>query len=154
MIRMLKAADWRNLAEHVHPEAGLRISPHADVNVNNVVLEFEDLQSIDTTKLYDWGYYDGSGSPIRMNLPTYHKKFMFDLDFTNADKTIYNQFKQYGNTRNMIPKMYPEGRCVEYYFSGKGSEFEGFNWRALRLIFTQFNEEWYLTAVIHSQWTI
>ncbi len=154
MIRILKAADWKTLAEYVHPEEGLRISPHADVNVNNVILEFEDLQNIDEAKLYDWGYYDGSGSPIRMNLSDYHKKFMFDLDFTNADKVIYNKFAQYGNTRNTIPKMYPEGRCVEYYFSGKGSEFEGFNWRALRLIFTQFNDEWYLTAVIHSQWTI
>ncbi len=154
VLRMIKAADWKTLSEHIHPEEGLRISPYADIDLNCTVLEFEDLLSVDTTKLYNWGAYDGSGSPIRMNLAEYHRKFMYEVDFINAEKIIYNKFAQYGNTRNTIPKMYPECQTIEYYLSGKGSEFEGFNWRALRLVFKSFNDEWYLVALVHSQWTM
>jgi len=153
VIRILKTADWRTLATHVHPIHGLRFSPYSNINEKNLVFKKEEILTIDTQKIYIWGTFDGAGSPIRYTLPRYHKEFVYDLDFMVAEKIIYNKFAQYGNTYNTIEKMYPDGINVEYYFAGENPQFKGFEWRALRLVYTQHEKKWYLTAIIHSQFT-
>lgn len=153
ILRILKIVDWQTLSTHVHPVSGLRFSPYSNVNDQNLVFKKEELAKIDTQKIYVWGAFDGSGSPIRYALPRYHKEFVYDLDFIAAKKIIYNKFAQYGNTYNTIQKMYPEGINVEYYFAGQDPQLAGFDWRVLRLVFTQHEKKWYLTAIIHSQFT-
>jgi len=153
IIRILKAADWRTLSTHVHPVNGLRFSPYSSINEDNLVFKKEELSAIDTQKIYVWGAFDGSGSPIRYTAPRYHKEFIYDLDFMLAEKIIYNKFAQYGNTYNTIQKMYPESINVEYYISGEDPQFKGFDWRVLRLVYTKHEKKWYLTAIIHSQFT-
>jgi len=43
---------------------------------------------------------------------------------------------------------------VEYYFPGFDPDFKGMAWRSLRLVFQELQDQWYLTGVIHSEWTI
>jgi hypothetical protein len=42
---------------------------------------------------------------------------------------------------------------VEYYFPGFDPQYEGMDWRSLRLIFLQDNDVWYLAGIVHDQWT-
>ncbi len=150
---ILKNGDWRTLATHAHPKEGIRFSPYADVNADNLVFKKEDLISIDTTKIYVWGTYDGSGSPIRRTVPQYYREFIYDVDFLEQSKITHNQFKQYGNIYNTIEKMYPNALNVEYYIPNIDPQMKGFDWRALRFVFTQYEKKWYLTAIIHSSYT-
>lgn len=150
---ILKNGDWNTLATHAHPTEGIRFSPYADVNTDNLVFKKEDLINIDTTKIHLWGIYDGSGSPIRRTFPQYYREFIYDVDFLGKSKITHNQFKQYGNIYNTIEKIYPEALNIEYYVSGIDPQMSGFDWRALRFVFTQYEKKWYLTAIIHSSYT-
>ena|GEM_PF-838518 len=150
---VLKNADWRTLATHAHPTEGIRFSPYADVNADNLAFKKEDLISIDTTKIYVWGTYDGSGSPIRRTFPQYYREFIYDVDFLEQSKITHNEFKQYGNIYNTIEKMYPNALNVEYYIPNIDPQMSGFDWRALRFVFTQYEKKWYLSAIIHSSYT-
>jgi len=153
IVRILKAADWRTLATHAHPTLGIRFSPYSDVNENNLTFKTTDLTTIDTTKIYVWGTYDGSGSPIRRTFPQYYREFVYDGDFLEKSTITYNQFKQYGNSYNTIQKTYPDAINVEYYIDNLDPKMRGFDWRVLRFVFTQYEKKWYLTAIIHSSYT-
>jgi len=117
IILILKNTDWRTLATHAHPTEGIRFSPYADVNADNLNFKKEDLINIDTTKIYVWGVYDGSGSPIRRTFPQYYREFIYDVDFLEKSNITYNQFNKYGNIYNTIEKIYPNALNVEYYIS-------------------------------------
>ena len=153
ILRILQNEDWRTLATHAHPKEGIRFSPYADVNSTNLVFKKEDLSKINSTDIYMWGAYDGSGSPIRRTLPQYYSEFLYDVDYLAKANTIYNQHQQYGNSYNTIEKMYPGSLNVEYYIPNLDPKMRGFDWRALRLVFTQYEKKWYLTAIIHSSYT-
>ena len=153
MVRILKAADWRTLATHAHPTEGIRFSPYADVNADNLTFKKEDLMDMDTTKIYVWGVYDGSGSPIRRTVPQYYREFIYDVGFLEQSKITYNQFNQYGNIYNTIEKMYPNALNVEYHVPNIDPQMRGFDWRTLRFVFSQYEKKWYLTAIIHSSYT-
>ena len=153
MVRILKAADWRTLATHAHPTEGIRFSPYADVNADNLTFKKEDLMDMDTTKIYVWGVYDGSGSPIRRTVPQYYREFIYDVGFLEQSKITYNQFNQYGNIYNTIEKMYPNTLNVEYHVPNIDPQMRGFDWRTLRFVFSQYEKKWYLTAIIHSSYT-
>jgi hypothetical protein len=42
---------------------------------------------------------------------------------------------------------------VEYYFPGFDLQLQGMDWRSLRLVFTLYDNTWYLVGIIHDQWT-
>jgi hypothetical protein len=48
---------------------------------------------------------------------------------------------------------FPGSVVVEYYFPGFDSKYAGMDWQSLRLVFQQENGQWYLVALVHSQWT-
>ena len=56
---------------------------------------------------------------------------------------LENQFEVYDNPI-----------IVEYYFPGFNPEYEGMDWKSLRLVFEQYEDNWYLVGIIHNQWTI
>jgi hypothetical protein len=43
---------------------------------------------------------------------------------------------------------------IEYYFPGFDPQYGGLDWRSIRLVFVQHGMDWYLTAIIHGEWTI
>ena len=44
--------------------------------------------------------------------------------------------------------------AVEYYFSGFDKQYEGLDWRSLSIVFEKKAEAWYITGIIHDEWTI
>lgn len=51
-------------------------------------------------------------------------------------------------------EVYENPIIVEYYFSGFDPEYEGIDWRSLRLVFEQYEGSWKLVGIINNQWTI
>jgi hypothetical protein len=43
---------------------------------------------------------------------------------------------------------------VEYYFPGFEAQYEGMDWKSLRLVFEQHQGSWKLVGIIHNEWTI
>lgn len=151
VVQLLKTHQYRELAAYVHPELGLRCSPYAFVDtINDVVLMQDDLENNNGEKLL-WGYYDGTGDPIMLNMEAYFKQFVYDRSFMDAPAVSINKFIGKGNSVNNLQAAYPGCDFIEYYIPGTE---DNPDWRALRLVFQQYQGKLFLTGIVHDQWTI
>jgi len=158
VIKALKAGDLETVAAWAHPDKGVRFSPYGFVDVkSDLVLSRKELEGAmkDATKR-TWGKYDGSGEPIELTYKDYHSKFVYSADFAAAGEVAENQSLGKGNTQNNILEVYPADRFsyVEYYIDGVDPQFEGIDWRSLRLVFEKMGEDHALVGIIQDQWTI
>lgn len=157
VIMAIKANDMTELAAHVHPDKGVRFSPHGFVRTGSdgdLVFSASNIPTAaQDPKVYTWGVYDGSGSPIDMTFTQYMKAFVYDRDFATAPVIELNKIVGQGNTPVNLTEVYPQGSFIEYHFPGTDQN-NGMDWKSLRLVFEQKGDRWYLVGVSHDQWTI
>lgn len=155
-MKALRDRDMKWLSSIVHPDKKLRFSPYTYVNVENTLTfsadEIKTLMNSD--KIYHWGTFDGSGDPIDLTFKDYLSKFVYDKDFLNAEKIVYNQYLEQGNIENNIFAVFPEGKLLIYHFPGFDPQFEGLDYESLMLVFEEKDGTWYLVGIVHDQWTI
>jgi len=151
ILQLIQSRQYKDLVAYVHPEWGLRCSPYAFVDtINDVVLMTEDLEN-NNHEQHLWGYYDGTGDPIMLNTEAYFNQFVYDRNFIAAPNVSINRILGKGNSVNNLQAAYPECDFIEYYFPGT----EDYpDWRALRLVFKQYQGRLYLVGLVHDQWTI
>jgi hypothetical protein len=154
-IKALQNKDMQRLSEMVQPGRHLLFSPYAYVDEEDQQFTSEEVKTLlaDQT-IYAWGRYDGSGEAIELNFTDYYDEFVYDEDFINADQISYNTRLGQGNTIDNAADAFPGSTVVEYHFTGFDPQYEGMDWKSLRLVFKQMDGDWYLQAVIHDQWTI
>ncbi len=150
----LRDRDYAGLETYIHPELCLRFTPYAYLNPDNRILCAQDLEQIDPDQIQLWGHYDGSGLPINLTFWEYHEKFVYDLDYYQAPIVGLDEEVSSGNSINNISEVYPDGLMVEYHFPGIDPQYGGLDWRSLRLVFVNQDDIWYLTAILHREWTI
>lgn len=152
----LRDEDYAALSELADP-AGIRFSPYAYVDLEgNVVIPADELASLgsDTTER-TWGSYDGSGEPITGTFADYREEFLWDQDYLSADEVAENTVLGSGNSMNNLAEAYPDAEFVEYHFDGFDPEFEGLDWKSLRVVLTPTAEGgWTVVGIVHDQWTI
>lgn len=155
VLTAIKNYDMKKVANYVHPDKGVRFSPYAYVDVKkDLVFTAKQVKNLASdTKIYHWGYYDGSGEPIQLKFSDYYQRFIYDVDFVNAPQVGYNKTLGHGNTINNAFEVYKNSIIVEYHFPGFDPQYEGMDWRSLRLVYQKKNNVWYLVGVIHDQWT-
>jgi hypothetical protein len=154
VITLLKKKDMVSLSGYVHPLLGLRFSPYAFVNDTDQVFSANQVAGLLTNNtVFTWGVYDGSGAPIELTFVEYYFQFVYDVDFSAAPQIALNHRLGEGNSLNNAQEFYPGSMVVEYYFPGFDPQYEGMDWRSLRLIFLQDNDVWYLAGIVHDQWT-
>lgn len=157
VISLLANQDSTGLDLYVSPTKGVRFSPYANVNTNtDIVLSSGNsvLNMFTDNTVYTWGNYDGSGNPIAKNPSAYYSEFIYDHDFQNPNMIGINTFIGIGNMINNITTAYPTDSFVEFHFNGFNPQYEGMDWSSLILIFENDNGTWYLTGIVHNQWTI
>lgn len=156
ILKLLKSKNYKGLAQYIHPVKGIRLSPYGYVNVNeDMIIRAEQIDNMSKdpqTKV--WGTYDGTGDTIQLSFKEYFDKFVYDVDFLNAEYLSVNRSLAQGNSLNNISEIYPGATFTESYFSGFDKRYDGMDWRALRLVFEKHASKHYLVAVIHDQWTI
>ena len=155
VLRALKARNMRELSNHVHPVKGVRFSPYVDVDAKrSVVLTAGELPAaLQNARQRRWGSEDGSGEPIIRSFADYYKRFIYDRDFAGTMKR-FNEFGGRSTTRPNIWEVYPNAIVVEAHVPGTKPESEGMDWASLLLVFEQHDSHWYLSALVHDQWTI
>lgn len=158
-LQAFRDKDWEKVSAVVHPDKGVRFSPYSLVRAGSDrpdrQFPADQMKMLYSQKaLIEWGIADGSGEPIMGTFADYYARFVYDVDFVTAPEVLYNQIKQRGNTINNIREVYPDAIVVEYHFPGFDPKFEGMDWRSLYLTFELKGKTWYLTGVIHDQWTI
>jgi hypothetical protein len=159
VLRVLKSRNVAQLSALVHPRKGLRFSPYHGVNLakaGDLVFTRSQVKSLlSSKKRYHWGDEDGSGDPIRLTFAAYHRKFVYDHDYSRAKDVTYNsEHLTTGNLINNIRESYPSAIIVEYHFPGFDDKYGGMDWNSLWLVFEQAGSEWYLVGIAHGEWTI
>lgn len=156
VLAAMQVEDGAGLAEFVHPEKGVRLSPYAYVDpANDRVLSRAEVRGIwEDASIYSWGHADGTGEPIRLTPAQYFERFVLDRDFTRANSITVDEHRTRGNTNSNAADVYPDGTSVEYFIEpAPGAGDPAFDWRALRLMFEKEGGSWMLVGVIHDQWT-
>lgn len=155
-VRAIKQKDMEKLASLVHPIKGVLFSPYSHIILgeDKVFMKEQVKGLFESNVVYTWGIYDGIGDPIKLTFAQYYEKFIYNQDFANAEKAAYNEVQQSGNTLVNISEVYPEGKFIDYYFSGFNPEYAGMDWASLRLVFEKYDGQWYLICIAHGQWTI
>lgn len=156
VLDSIKNKDMTTLSTFVHQSNGVRFTPYEHIDMqNDKVFTAAQVAGLATdTQIYTWGRYDGSGDPIDLNFNDYYDKYIYDEDFINPHIIGNNVAIGKGNMINNIDTEYPNGQFVEFHFTGFDPQFEGIDWRSLRLVFENVNGTWYLVGIVHGQWTI
>lgn len=156
VMELIKERDLAALASRVHPDKGVRFSPYTFVETNKD-LRFSPSEIpglLQSSQIHTWGAYDGSGNPIELTFSDYYDRFVYDQDFANPHLIGNNVPVGTGNTINNISEAYPDGRFVEFHFTGIDPRYEGMDWRSLSLVFEEKDDTWYLVGIVHNEWTI
>jgi hypothetical protein len=156
VIDALKAKDGAKLATLAHPDKGVRFSMYPFIRTDtDVVLTAADLATAFTDpKVRFWGVSDGKGDDVRLTFANYYPKFVYDVDFAKAPDVAYNRAIGTGNSTDNSATAYPDAIMVEFHYAGFDPQYNGMDWRSLRLFFEQKNGTWYLVGIVHGQWTI
>jgi len=154
ILTVLKNKDYKKLVRFIHPEKGIRFSMYAFVNTREdkhfSKAEFEKYQPAKT--IFTWGALDGSGDLYKATIDQYLERWVYSKDFITGRLTL-NGFQCKGNSLNNLKEAYPGADFTENYIKGSEANAE-MDWKALRLVFEQFQRKYYLVGVINDQWTI
>jgi len=154
VILLLKNQDMAGLAEVVHRNVGVRFSPYAYVRPSDMIfLKSQIAGMMDDPTVYHWGIYDGSGMDIDLTFAEYFADFVYDVDFASAPQISVNQRLGMGNSIDNSQEIYAGNMVVEYYFPGFDPQYEGMDWRSLRLVFKYCQGNYDLVGIIHDEWT-
>ncbi len=161
-ILAVRDHDLVELAALVHPVKGVTFSPYTYVRPlqgapGEADLVFSPAQLRDLwgdPAVYHWGMYDGSGEPIDLTFQEYYARFVYDVDFAQPEVLGFDETIGRGNTINNIAEVYPNGVTVEYHFEGFDPQYDGLDWRSLRLVLEESEGVWYLVGIVHDEWTI
>ncbi|MGI8637291.1 MAG: hypothetical protein ACR2KZ_18005 [Segetibacter sp.] len=156
MVKLLKNRDYTRLTQFIHPQSGIRFSPYGIVDsLKNKTLSASQIMELaNNKKTIKWGTFEGTGEPIKLTINDYFKRFVYDVDFMNAEKKSINRIIGPDSSLSNIKAFYPDGDFVQYYFSGFIKQYEGMDWKSLVLVFKKTDTKTFLISIIHNQWKI
>ncbi len=156
VVELLKAKDMVALANHIHPVKGVRFTPYpyVDLQADLVFTSQQITNLLQSSQVYTWGSFDGTGDPIDLTFSDYYDRFVYDADYANAHLIGNNIEIGTGNAIHNIPQAYPNATFIEFHFTGFDPQYSGMDWRSLRLVFENQNNTWYLVGIVHGEWTI
>lgn len=155
ILEALRDEDYEALAEAADPVAGVRFSPYAYVDIDDdVVIAADEVANLgEEDSVRTWGAFDGTGDPIEMTFADYRDRFVWDHDYLDAEQVGVNEVIATGNTLNNLAEAYPGDSFVEYHFSGFDPQYEGMDWRSLRVVMRPSSHGWTLVGIVHDEWT-
>lgn len=156
VIDLIEDMNMSDLDVYVHPSKGVRFTPYDYVDLqNDIVIQAAQFQNlVNSPVVNNWGEFDGTGDPIDMTFDDYYDRFIYDVDFANPEMIGNNYKIGTGNIINNVDTEYPNGQFVEFHFTGFDPQYNGMDWRSLKLVFEDHNGAWHLVGIIHGEWTI
>lgn len=152
----LATKNYNALTAYIHPTKGVRFSMYAYVHKDSdKVFSREQFTTyLQQSQIkFTWGAKDGSGELYITTLPDFLNNWVAAEQYEVKSAT-FNKFQGSGNSLNNLKEAYPGADFVEFYHSGKNPEYQGMDWRAMRLVFEEYQDKYYLVAIVNDQWTI
>ena len=156
ILTLIKKEEYNQFASFFHPVMGVRFSPYGYIDTNYHVKFTTDnfLKKLEQPAKIRWGNFDGTGDKMLLTIEEYFKKFVYNADFLNAEKTSLNKMLGHGNSLNNLEAIYNGCEYTESYFSGFDKKYDGMDWCCLRLVYKKYKGKIYLVGIVHDQWTI
>jgi len=146
-----------DIAPYVAEDVAVRFSPYPYIRKD---VDFELSQSQFATAMSSDSVvtareYDGSGEPMELTFAQYYNEFINDRAYATEAVIGVNTTNGLGSMIQNWQEIYSSEQytSVEYYIEGT-AEYEGMDWNSLRLVFEEHDDQYFLVAVIHGQWTI
>lgn len=156
ILKTLSSRNYKALSGYVHPSLGLRLTPYSYIDIKrDRKFTAKELANVkQSKKKFVWGEYDGSGDPIKMTIGEYFSRFVYDADFLAKGEVTVNEVLSTGNTANNVKEAYPGCDFVDFMIPMIDPQYEGIDWRSLRLVFKKDKGKQYLIGIIHNEHTI
>ncbi|MDN5565275.1 MAG: hypothetical protein L0G25_00630 [Psychrobacter sp.] len=148
--------DYASIINDIHPTLGVRFSMYAYVRPQSdkVFSRAQFTQYLQQSNIrFTWGEKDGVGDLLVIPLPEYLKTWVNAEQFDNQPTISVNDSKAIGNSINNLTQIYQNSDFVEFYHGGS-EQYSGMDWRAMRLVFDEYQGQRYLVAIINDQWTV
>ena len=154
--RCIQQENWPALSGYVHPERGLTFTPYSTVNPEaDLTFTPEQIKNLEQDQtVYTWGFEDGRGDPIKLTIPQYFQRYVYDKDYTQATEIGIDRIITGGNALENLAEAYPGCRFVDFSFPSADPVNDGLDWSSLKLVFQAGGDRWYLVGVVHGEWTI
>ena len=153
IVQNLQSQNLTAIQPYVHPTLGLRFSPYNYVQASDLVFPASAMPGLlASSTLYSWGFEDGSGNPINKTPYNYFQRYVINKNYTAPDEIKYNTIITRGTLINNIATFYPAANIVEYHVYGS-AVYSGMDWGSLYLIYENYLGNWYLTGIVHGEWT-
>lgn len=153
--RALANHDYASIINDIHPTKGVRFSMYAYVHLDKdkVFSRAQFAQYLRESRIrFTWGELDGSGETYVVPLPVYLDSWIDAKKFDNARITV-NKFESRGNMINNVMEVYPRSDVVDFYYRGS-DQYEGMDWRGMRLVFENYQGKRYLVGIVNDRWTV
>ena len=151
----LAGKDYASIINDIHPTRGVRFSMYAYVHLDKdkVFSREQFAQYLNQSKVrFTWGELDGAGETLIVPLPVYLDTWIDAEKFDTARITA-NTFESRGNMINNVNEAYPNSDVVDFYYRGS-DEYDGMDWRGMRLVFEEYQGKRYLVGIINDRWTV
>lgn len=153
--RALADKNYVSIIDDIHPTKGVRFSMYAyvDLDKDKVFSRGQFAQYLRESIIrFTWDDLDGTGEDYVVPLPVYLDSWIDAKKFDNARITV-NQFESRGNMINNVLEAYPNADVVDFYYRGS-AQYDGMDWRGMRLVFEMYQGKRYLVAIINDRWTV
>lgn len=158
VLRLLSQARYAAIADQVCAADGLGFSPYAR-NLDRLEVRRLNRQALEgfaaSRQALDWGRYDGSGALIVLTPMTYHRQFVYDVDYLSKGRPVHLGVEQVAAESGLsaVAATYPAADLVLYRFAGsRAAQFK--DARELLLILNRAQGRWCLEAIAHSEDTV
>lgn len=154
--RALVNKDFSRITNDIHPTRGVRFSMYAYIRpeTDKVFSRGQYAQYLQQSDIrFTWGEKDGTGDLLITPLPDYLSNWVAASAFDQNAEININSSKAMGNSINNLNKIYQNSDFVEFYSNGS-EKYSGMDWRAMRLVFEEYQGKRYLVAIINDQWTV
>ena len=158
IIRLLEAADFKSLSSQIHEDSGLSFSPYSRDLSELFVIRFskDAISKFGTdSKMFLWGYYDGTGYPIELTPMEYYKAFVYDISYIEKAESIFvgNEELQSNHRFKAVYRAYPDSNLIHYHYEGSANA--GYkDFKDLIFVFSKIDGDWYLVGLTHGESTV
>lgn len=154
ILPLLSEMNIAELTKYVNPKSGLTFTPFSSAGEADRTISLRDLVFQSKTKSEAiWGSWDGSGEAISMRFPDYWNRFVWNADYLSADRVTPNEITVSGTAIENVREFYGDCLFVEYAIDSLNGYEDGTDWTTLKLVFCRYEKQWYLTGLIHGEWT-
>ena len=152
IINIIAEKNFQELSKYIHPVNGAFFSTLNRFSINsNLKFYVEDIHNfLDNQKVYRWGGIPGSAIPIELNPPDYFDRYIYNNDYINADKIGYNQMFSDPDYQENQHDVFEKAIVVEFYIEQNEHKLD----ESTRIVFQEYEGEWYIVGFSHYEWTI